>query len=290
MHQIASSSSRGAISYPFQGCLLSHLFPHPFFARSARSIASSNTMTNVADMLPLSPDGSRVLIVTHYLPFHATLAPAHNTVNQNPHTTPRHPHHHRPSIPSARPFRPYMNGSIPPTSPSPLLISSGSGGGGGGGGGGNTCTSADATLSPTTKDRSFSSSHGGSPSRSPADTYMSYASAAPSSPLHAGKSTNFKWHFTAHGDHSALNAVRILSSAEQTNHCIFIGLLDHFYAEDGQSIDANSLDEEQKQELTKAFLLEKRCVPVFIDPAVSSGHYEGFCKQGNVPSMVSDDP
>ena len=245
-------------------------------------------MASVADLLPLSPDGSRVLIVTHYLPFHATLAPAHHAVNQSPHTTPRHHHHHRPSIPSARrsipDFRPYMNGSIPPTPSSPLAIS------GGGGGGGGTSTSAESNSSPTAKDRTNSSSNGGSPSRSnnhknPATTSasLSNASTAPSSPSRTGKYSNLKWHFTARGDHSALNAVRILSSAEQTNNCIFIGLLDHFYTEDGQSVDANSLTDEQKQELTKALLLEKRCVPVFIDPAVSSGHYEGFCKQGNPP-------
>jgi hypothetical protein len=84
-------------------------------------------------------------------------------------------------------------------------------------------------------------------------------------------------------------------SLKERYNCILLGGVDKVYgrlgldlffnssfnlSRHGYALDASSMRSEWMTELADELNKRHRALPVFVDKAISTGHYEGFCKQG----------
>lgn len=214
--------------------------------------------TEVALKIPNSPDQQgRVVIVSHNLPFYCTLSSILSTANNSPQNQAK-------QAPS-----PML--TAPPYSSSPSRSHQRA----------NSLTSRFRPLTASSSDGSASWRFGATPCTgraiSPATACLPSQMPPELLTTELLESRNLQWDFTTRRDHSALYAG--ILSAQEMARCVYIGNVDRYYSADGSTQDAHALPAETKQKLTEALLRDKKCIPIFLDPATSSGHYEGFCKQ-----------
>jgi trehalose 6-phosphate synthase/phosphatase len=93
------------------------------------------------------------------------------------------------------------------------------------------------------------------------------------------------WEFEQRKSHIALFAG--LHSLSKEYNCIYIGWIGECFHKDGITLlQESELTKERLDSLKKQIWQQKNAVPIVLNEQTAAGHYEGFCKTGNIYFIV----
>lgn len=86
------------------------------------------------------------------------------------------------------------------------------------------------------------------------------------------------WRLTQRRGHSAMYAA--IDSLKKNHETLYIGSTGSIVTDENDPIEIDDINEEERESLRDLLRSKYDMVPIFINDKLSSGHYEGYSKQG----------